>query len=215
MTAYKNKLVFVLVGGYKGAGKNTVVDETMRRLREAHPQIHFHDDMFARPIKEIASNYFRWQEDDKGVIGRALLQVIGDKLRDVVDDVMDQAQVNNPDMTFEQIEDEASKYFSGTFDYNPFIESLIDRSISNYPNAVVFVTDVRMLEEFDRFDYEQDFRVWIHADWAKPSEHVTESLQPFSLSNVHHITNVRDSDFAVRDLVKKIEDHLIKLGYPM
>lgn len=213
-----NRTMFVMIGGYKGAGKNTVTDEVMRRFRETYPQIHVQDDMIALPIKEIAKEYYRWR-GDKGDVGRALLQVIGDVLREVPDRVVQQVLMNmresgNHDFNVNEARGMVTEYFGGG-EFDPLFDHLLDRTNQNYPNQIIFVTDTRMMFEFTRLDPNRNPSFWIHADWAKPSGHITESINPNEIPGIRHVTNIKDSDHAIR----KVFDDVVKLakdnGFPI
>lgn len=202
-----NKKMFVMVGGYKGAGKDTVTDEVMRMIRENHPRVHVSKEMISKPIKEIASKYFKWN-GEKDDAGRALLQVIGDALRNIPDMTVSQMveNVRERDKSFSW--DDAiyllrqAEHLGNTFD--PLMAALENRVNDNYPTQIVFVTDTRMLFEFSWFNPNMNMCVWIHSDWASPSNHITESIDPETIPGVYRILNVRDSDLAMRMMYQNV-----------
>lgn len=212
------QFLYVLMGGYKGAGKDTITEGVIKLLSNDYPTIAVSQQMIAKPVKDVAADYFNWG-GGKNDLERALLQVVGDVLREVpqrtVDQLVKNTGMDQADALTEYINYVERTGRRGRFVANdPLLWNLSERVYQqNAPLQVVFLTDSRMHFEFFAFRGTENVLVWIHSDWAKPSEHVTESLDPNTIPGINHVRNLWGSpEHAIQEVYALVRLKLRERG---
>ncbi|MCD0159799.1 hypothetical protein IHN63_00600 [Deinococcus sp. 6YEL10] len=212
--------LFIAIGGYKGAGKNTLTNAAVFNLfkDETIPGLTIRREMFAAPLKEIAAQHFGWQ-GSKDPFYRALLQLLGDDLRSLAYRALKKATTSGG-LSQEEAADVLRKLSGTDASFDPLIGRVLNTPADPSTHTLTFITDCRMDDEFALLASRPDtLIVWIDREGAEPGDHITEQFDPAPLAaagRLRWINNVNGHpELGAENLTSAIRAHMQRHGWPV
>lgn len=206
------KKMYVAIGGYKGAGKNTVSALVVQRLFafESPYRMAIVREMFAEPLKESAKALFKWDGQTKDDFYRALLQLKGDDERSLVARV--QALMMERGMSSVEAIDLTRQHLGENFD--PLLTRVLTLKTPADVPTIVFVTDCRMAFEFKRLMEAGAVCFWINREGCVKGDHITESFEPNDYPAIQQVANIDGQPELAADLIfNQLVKHMEQVGW--